>query len=512
MESNTETTARPREKTLGSFEVTLLRDPTGSSHAVTVQPLTVAENIAREVPLVIGSLLFLQQQMRAVNDPSRLGAVEAMAEACRASRENRSVSRGSLTSPRPAATYRVTLVANGGFRITVDEKLAGILADAAGGLTASALARELLATLREPYRTFYREMLEAAVDYWHERRPSLIESTWVWTLALRRLDQFVRQGVASLGTPQTCAVCHAVRPAGFPCLHCGTKPGEGGAARPDTTAGSSVGSAPPVVAHQVAVPAHPSPVEAPVPVQGETSPSVDASQPVTRAPAPVPVASSRPAPAREKEQVPQHTILPAQETAPIELAPASTDERGRWPLASLLPRAIALLIDLVIAFVVSSFGAIGLVTILLAVGALGPATAVAQAASLPTLVLFALYFLLGWTGGETFGMMIFHLQVVQDGSRQRCGFFRALGRGLGYLAILIAGVAVFYVGNQFDNTVLVSIPTGTPADDAIRAIVLLASLYVIWLGTGQRILSDPRRQTVGDKFGGTLVLARPKSV
>lgn len=499
MESKPDVTKRVQATTLGVLDLTLSLDPGGSGHATTVQLQALGGKVAREVPLVVGALLFAQHEMRMVNDPARLAAVDEIDQACRAAGEGRLERPTSIPNARIAATYHVELLANGGFRVNVQEKIAGILSDVAGGLTVGSLAAEILTTAREPYRTFYREMLEAAVSYWRERRPSLIDSTWVWTIALRRLDLLVRQGVDNLGEPQTCARCNARRPAGFACLHCGTEPGQGGVAVPGAAVPVASAAAPttPVAPSHVSQPVHESPAEAaesltvtqaPVPTPAPPTPSVE-----TAAPAP--------------ERMPERTILPAQEKPPSAPTP---DEPEPLPLAGLLPRGLAFLVDVVIAVVVSTFGGFGLTTVLIALNGLNPADDPQQFATAVALAFFALYFVLGWTGGETFGMLIFRIQVVRQDTRKRCGLIHAIGRGFGYLILLALGVLVFYLGNEFDNRVLFFIPTGTTTDTVIRVIVGLISLYVLWIGSGQGIVGEPMRRTWADRIGKTLVV-RQKS-
>jgi uncharacterized RDD family membrane protein YckC len=507
VESKAEMAKQAQSTALGTLDLTLLLDPAGLGHVSTVELASSAEKIAREVPIVVGTLLFAQQQLRMINDPSRLVAVEEIEESCRAGRAGRLVRPTPPANARPVATYRVELLASSGFRINVEERLAGILSDVAGGLTTGSLPAELLTTLREPYRTFYLEMLEAAIAYWRERRPSLIESTWVWTAALRRLDQLVRGGVESLGEPQSCAACGAVRPSGFACLHCGTAPGESRATTAATTgSGGAVASAPANVGASNGAEAARSPNE-------QASGATVATQVAAPVPAPATLATevgtatpSGTEPPDERRT--ERTILPAQDRPP-QIAPA--DETQEQPLAGLLPRFLALIVDLVIGGVLGLFGGFGLTAVLVALNTFGPADDPRQFFSAAVTVLFALYFILGWTGGETFGMLIFRTQVVQGESRKRCGFFRAVARAFGYTVLLAIGLVVFFIGNQIDNHILFFIPTGTPADDAIRVIVGLISLYVIWLGSGQRILSDPMRRTWADRLGKTLVVVRSKS-
>lgn len=522
-----ETTKQVEPTVLGSFDVTLLLDAAGSNPTTTIEVRSTSDRVAREVPLVLGALLFAQQQVRKINDPARIAAVEKLAEATAAARGHRLGEPTVPTDSRVVASYQIKLLANGGFRIEVEEKLTTLLSDTSGGLTTGALPARLLTTLPEPYRTFYREMLDAAVAYWREQRPSLLESTWVWAVALRRLDQLVRQGVEGLGEPQACANCGALRPAGFACLHCQSAPGAGAeivAPSASTTTAEQVApseppaenQAPPTAAAEaVTVATAPPPVKEPEPA-AEPVASQSVAQtlvPPTPAPAPdpAPAAVTPPTPPPAARPPVEHAILPAREVPPGTPEAPVQNEVDRWPLAGLPRRGIALLIDLVISVVVGTLGAYGLTQIFLALGSFGPGDDPQQFAMDVSFILIALYFVLGWTGRETFGMQLCRIQVVQQADRTRCGLFPAIGRGIGYLILLALGVAVFFVGMWIDNHIFVFIPTGTPTDDAIRAIIILIALYVLWNGSGQRILGEAARQTWGDKIGKTIVVARQKS-
>ncbi len=509
MDSRAETTKRVQTTSVGTLDLTLSLDASGANHRTLTQVRSSAEKVAREVPIVIGSLLFAERQMRMINDPARLAAVDEMEAARRASREGRLVAEPPPAG-RVAATYRIELLANGGFHATVEEKTIGVLSDAAGGMAAGALPAELLTALREPYRTFYLEMLEAAIGFWRERRPSPIESTWVWKVALRRLDQLMRAGVDGLGKPLICANCHALRPAGSPCLHCESAPGAsplGETAHPPTTA------SPPAV--ESLPPNRPSEPVAEAPA--DVAPSVTLSAPPpTIEPTPEPVRASSAATERPEtaSQAPDErpatgTILAAQEMPPA--MTAVTEEPPKRPLAGLMRRGLSLVVDLVIGFALASFGSLGLTTVFMVVGVLGPADDPRQVFSALWLLFFGLYFVFGWTAGETYGMMICRIQVVREADQGRCGFFHALGRAIGYLLVVGLGVIVFVIGIWIDDNILVFIPGGTPADEAIRVIVGLVALYVMWLGSGQRILGEPARQTWGDRVGKTLVVSRQKA-
>src|SRR5262249_32416732 len=152
----------------------------GTSAHLTQTKLISSERVAPEVALVVGALLFAERQMRDISDPARAAATAEMASAITASRQTDAPLPPTRGARRAAATYRldVLMKPNNNFRIDVPPHLDATLKDAAGGLPSAAIATELLRTLTGPYRAFYREMLEAAIGYWRDRRPSAIESTW----------------------------------------------------------------------------------------------------------------------------------------------------------------------------------------------------------------------------------------------------------------------------------------------------------------------------------------------
>jgi spore maturation protein SpmA len=81
----------------------------------------------------------------------------------------------------------------------------------------------------------------------------------------------------------------------------------------------------------------------------------------------------------------------------------------------------------------------------------------------------------------------------------------AVRRAVGYVVLLALAGAVFYGLNAIDNQLIFI--EGT-ADLVVRIIIGLITLYILWLGTGQPILSGNGRQTIGDKFADTLVTVR----
>jgi len=495
---------------VGSFGVTLTIDARGAGHRVTIEPRASAERIAREIPLVVGTLLFAERQMRAVTDPVRLETVDAISRACAAAREGRLPTPPDLTSPRTGALYTIEVYANRTFHLVVDERMFGIVAEAAGGMAVQDLVVELLRTLREPYRTFFREMLEAASGVWRDRRPLVTESSWSWPVALQRLNQLVRRGEGSVIEPQVCERCHAPRPAGFACLHCGAAPGSAPAspsASPPPAA-SAAEARPSSPSASAPSPSAPAPTGEPARVPSASAPAASsAASPVSAASAGEAIRSAAP-PDVPRDPRLERTILPAQEAPPGVERPEER-ERQRWPVAGLGTRIVALIIDLALGFAIASIGGFGFTSILITLNAFGPTDDPQGFMGGVALLFFALYFVLGWASAGTFGMMIFRLQVVQEASRERCGLARAVVRGIGHLLVLVVAFVVFYVGNVIDNH-LVFIQ-GT-ADLVVRIIIGLAALYVLWLGTGQAVLGEASRQTWADRIARTLVVIEPRDV
>jgi uncharacterized RDD family membrane protein YckC len=476
---------------LGAFEVTLQADPGGSTYATTTQVTASTDGVAREVALSVGALLFAQRQMRSVNDPARIAAVDDVAASCAAARENRLVLRALGGSPRSLATYRIELLANGSFRINVEQRLAGMLHDSAGSLTTGALAAELLTTLAEPYRTFYREMLEAAQVYWRDRRPSAVESTWEWGIALSRLNQLVRQGVAPQAAPEVCHSCKALRPAGSACLRCGAPP----------SLAQTLRSAAPTV------PLAPQPTPA-VPETSVAAPP-NVSQPgvstlgitVTKAVTPPPPPPAPPVVAPPAEQ--ERTILPARDAPLISASEAPSGDD--LPLASLPQRAGAWLIDIVSGGVVAAIGAIGLTSILLATDTISTTDNPQQVAATLWVLFLGLYLVLGWLKGETLGMLALRLKLVRSESHAPIGLGQSLLRGIGSLLLVALGVGAIVAVVALD----LALPfVQGMADYAMRIAAVIIGLYIIWSGSGQRILTANGRQTLSDKIAGTLVVRR----
>jgi uncharacterized integral membrane protein len=78
-------------------------------------------------------------------------------------------------------------------------------------------------------------------------------------------------------------------------------------------------------------------------------------------------------------------------------------------------------------------------------------------------------------------------------------------RGLGSYVTIALGLIVFAL-ITFINANL-SFIQGT-ADLVVRIGAVVVGLYVIWLGSGQRILSRSNRQTLADRIAGTIVAIR----
>jgi|GEM_PF-4532019 len=472
VEAKTEADTSRVSAALGSLEVTLLADQKGSSFRTTTRLRDATPTLAREVPIVLSALLFAERQMRATGDPSRMVAVDDIVAACRASREGLLRSSSAPAATRTVATYLVRLFAGQGFRTDVDAKVDGVPADIAGRQVVGALTQELLATLAEPYRTFYREMLEAVVNNWRDRRPSLIESTWVWSVALRRLDQLTKSGVAIVGDPQSCEACGAVRPSGYACLRCGATPA---APRLDDLIAS--------VSNGATEPLEPS---------RASPPSLDVASP---APQTLPSSSSS---SSAVATAPTPSILPAKELAmeldEVELPPPALAGPGR--------RALALLLDLASGLILGIVGGFGVTNILVSNGAFGPNDSPASVAVTILVLVLGLYLIVGWAKGETLGMAVCRIHLVRAVDQHPTGLGRALLRALGYFGLILLAFAVFYILNEIDNQ-LVFIQ-GT-ADTVVRIIIGIITLYILWVGSGQPILTRSGRQSWGDQLAKVLV-------
>lgn len=468
MDVKTETEASRGSAALGTIEITLLADSRGGTYRTTTKLRDAVPTLARDTITLLGALLFTERQMRATSDPMRLAAVDRVADACRASREGR-LSAAPVTTPRVIATYQTRLTAGQTFRVDVETKIDGVLTDVAGGEVVGALANELLVNLADPYRAFFREMIEAAVNHWRERRPSVMESTWNWPAALRRLEQLTQGGASFTGDPETCSSCGAIRPSGQACLRCGATPTSPGL--DDLIASVSAGSSAPVSA----------PGTAPEPVAASTATLTSSVHTAHGSTGATP------------------SILPANDLADI----VKQNEEPPPPVfAGPGRRAAALVVDLISGLILGAIGGFGLTAILVSSGAFGPADSPVNAAITTALIVLALYLVLGWTKGETLGMALFKLRLINANDRRPAGFGRALLRALGYLGLFVLAFAVFYLLNEVDN-MLVFIQ-GT-ADLIIRIIVGLIALYVLWMGSGQLIVGGPRRQSWGDRLAGTIV-------
>jgi uncharacterized RDD family membrane protein YckC len=470
---------------LGSLDVTLRVDPDGTSYATATELRTVAPGVAREVPQILAALLFAQRAVRDVNDQARHAAVEEMAQQCQAAREGRLTPLTVKDQARIAATYHVDLLTNGGFRIEVEPRLNGIVPDVGGRLTAGGLAAELLTTLDGPYRVFYLEMVEAALYYWRTQRPSPIESTWNWGVALLQLSDLTRRGVSRPVPTATCANCRAIRPFDQECLRCGSPPE-------------------PVVATAVPSPYAPAQVPSAAPPSLATAPP---PPPVVAAPAPVasPTATVPSVFGPPVEAAPELAILPAREL-PIGGPPTPINERDSWPLATLPRRLGACVLDVISGALLAAIAGFGVTSISAATGGIGSPDDASNTFGTVWFVVFSLYLGFGWMRGETLGTLVLRLRILRAIDRSGCGLFRAFLRGFGELVTLVIGLAVFQVGILIDNQLYFI--QGTP-DAILRIAIGLLALYAIWLGSGQQIVAGGRRQTLADKIAGTIVTVRP---
>jgi hypothetical protein len=102
-------------------------------------------------------------------------------------------------------------------------------------------------------------------------------------------------------------------------------------------------------------------------------------------------------------------------------------------------------------------------------------------------------------------MFLFHLRLLRAADRATINVFRAFARGIGSLILLGIAVGLFAVLIYVDD--LLPFIQGT-ADVVFRVIAALIALYALWLGSGQQIVGDAGRQTLGDKVADTVVAIR----
>jgi hypothetical protein len=473
-------------------------DPGGTRYATTTEVKAAAANVARSVPVVMGALLFAQRQMREINDPARHTAVDRIARACQDLRENRLAPAKVDDTSRVLAVYRIDIAGEGGFRIDVDSRLMGTLHDAGGQMATAALAEELLATLPGPYRVFYLEMLEAVVAFWRAQRPSPIDTSWNWTAAFRRLGDLTRSNTEAPGPSIACKNCQAVRPVSAPCLHCGAPP------EPIVATDSRVASAtttlltPPPTWPIPAPPTAQTPISTPM---APLVPTAPAASPVTP-PAPIPTTAA-PLQTGAVETAPgELSILPAN-TLASQSETTEIDERDTWPAAGFVRRFGSWFLDLVSGLVLGVIGAVGVVSLLVAAGAISTSDDITATAPVVVAVVLALYLGCGWYKGETLGMRVMSLRLLRFSTRRGCNVYRSFLRGLGALITLAIGLAVLFGGMWLDDQLIFI--QGT-ADTIVRVVVLILALYAVWLGSGQQILSAPGRQSLADKVADTIVV------
>jgi hypothetical protein len=102
-------------------------------------------------------------------------------------------------------------------------------------------------------------------------------------------------------------------------------------------------------------------------------------------------------------------------------------------------------------------------------------------------------------------MFLLHLRLLRAGDRSTVNVFRAFARGIGSLILVGIAVGVFVILILIDNQL--PFIQGT-ADVVFRVIAALIALYALWLGSGQQIVGDAGRQTLGDKVADTVVAVR----
>lgn len=482
----TDARTSPSGTRLGAIDVVLTCSRFGPACVTRTDLRSASPNVARSVPLIVGALLFAQRQLRAIPDPARLACLTSIEADIAASRAGRLNPPTPPPDSRAVATYEIIVSANGAFHADFDQKLDGILSDQASAMATTAMASELLSTLPGAYRTFYREMLQAALASWRERRPLPGVSTWNWPTALRRLDVLIRENGATTADAVICPACKSLRPGDFACLRCGSTADPEAAVKPS----SSMLAASEGPAFETFRPPPSSRTESP----GGTPVSiVDESPRVGEAGGPEPAVVSY-----------SPNIVPAQDIAP-DMRVRELDERFTWPLARLPRRLGAAIVDAIIAAVLGIIGAFGATTIGMASGSIAPDQS--GQAFFPSfgLIIAGLYFVLGWAANETVGMLLFHLRILRQSDRKPQGFGRALARAAGYLVAIGVGVGIFVVLMYVDS--LLPFVQGT-ADTVYQIISALIALYVAWSLTGQRIIGGKDRQTLGDQFAHTIVTVK----
>jgi len=110
-----ETVPSSSETRLGSFDVTLRVDPGSGTSGVEIVPASVSDRVARELALVVSSLLFIERQIRSITDSSRFATIANLNAACVSARDGHVVKPATPRSARIAATYRIDLLAEGSF-------------------------------------------------------------------------------------------------------------------------------------------------------------------------------------------------------------------------------------------------------------------------------------------------------------------------------------------------------------------------------------------------------------
>jgi uncharacterized RDD family membrane protein YckC len=178
-----------------------------------------------------------------------------------------------------------------------------------------------------------------------------------------------------------------------------------------------------------------------------------------------------------------------------------------WPLAPFPRRLGALVFDLLSGVVLGLVGGMGLTAILVASGAFAAGDSPATFLTIAAAVILALYLGFGWLKGETLGMLVFRLRILSAADRKPIGLVRSFARGIGMALLLAVGFGVFALLWLLDNQA--TFIQGA-ADMAIRVIAAIVGLYILWMGSGQPILTNSRRQTWGDRVAGTIVAVRQR--
>lgn len=119
-----------------------------------------------------------------------------------------------------------------------------------------------------------------------------------------------------------------------------------------------------------------------------------------------------------------------------------------------------------------------------------------------SVVTFFLYFglMVGFAGGQTLGMMVCHLRVVNAADRGPVSLAQAMARSALYSVLLLVASLYHYTARRTTNL------TEQQAEVIVRHGLIYLALAVPHLGDLLWAAWDKQRQTLHDKFARTVVL------